>query len=155
MNEAEAFDLMEKSLTLDPRKSCCGIFTGGSFVLDSARVFSWFETVDDLVQHLLEVQPLSYTMDEDDLAQYQSAIQPLLAELKKQGLSEPLKAEVNAAVRSTYVIDWWGSFDEIKSGPSEFARDLRSDFRGDAQGAQAIQEDEMEDFIEFLQTCGC
>jgi len=35
----------EAALESDPRTAPFGVFTSGSFVLDSARVFMWFESV--------------------------------------------------------------------------------------------------------------
>ncbi len=155
MNEEQAQDLLEKSLEMDPRKAACGIYTGGSFVLDSVRVFSWFASMEELERHLRDVQPLSYSMDEDDIAEYKLSVNPLLEKLAKQGLSESLMAEMNEAVSATYVIDWWGTFDELKSGETEFACQVRGWFRDDEQETGVIQEDEIEDFVDFLTTCGC
>lgn len=44
VNEDWVDDVMDR----DPRSAPIGIFTGGSFVLDSARVFCWFQSVDAL-----------------------------------------------------------------------------------------------------------
>jgi hypothetical protein len=47
----------------DPRESPFAFLTGGSFVLDSVRVFMWFKTLDDLLEHLRDNEPRAYDLE--------------------------------------------------------------------------------------------
>lgn len=155
MDAEKAQELLERSMELDPRQAAIGIYTGGSFVLDSVRVFSWFSSYEELASFLRDVQPVSYDFDEENITGYQEEIQPFLTALKTDGPTESLRTELNEAVSHTFVIDWWGSFDELRTGGSEFARWLIGSFRDDENDVGPIQDDEMDEFLDFLTSCGC
>jgi len=144
----------EAALERDPRTAPFGIFTGGSFVLDSARVFMWFDSIPELAEFLLEEQPRVYEYEEEDAATYRAAMTPTVEQLKAEGFSETLRNELNKVAKLAYVVDWWGHFDEIVEAKTEFAQDIVSGFL-DAEAPRAIQPDEMDDFLEYLSTCGC
>lgn len=76
-------------------------------------------------------------------------------------LSETLREKVNTAARGAFAIDWWGTFEELRGAGSEWARDLREKFREmsseDSSGrpsADVIQDAELDDFVEFVQSYG-
>ena len=144
----------EAALERDPRTAPFGIFTGGSFVLDSARVFMWFDSIPELAEFLLEEQPKVYEYEEEDAATYRAAMTPIVEQLKAEGFSETLRNELNQVAKVTYVVDWWGHFDEIVQAKTEFAQGIVSGFL-DAETLRAIQPDEMDDFLAYLLTCGC
>jgi hypothetical protein len=157
MNMEEAQKHGEVAMDRDPRKAPFGFFSGGSFVLDSARVFSWFENMDELVTFLLEVEPRIYDIEDlSELAAYQAKVSPLLDRLKANGFSEGLRQEVNAAVSEFTVIDWWGKFSEITDGKTDFSRNLIENFVDPDEGQELqVAPDQMDDFVDYLKTCGC
>jgi len=138
----------EAALERDPRTAQVGIFTGGSFVLDAVRVFLWFDTLDQIAEYLLEVQPEFYNMDEDDTAKYKAGLAPLLERLQRGGIDDALRREINCAA-GVYVIDWWGSFDELAQGETEFAQGIVEPFL-DEKVARSLRAEELDDFVEHL-----
>lgn len=153
MTEA-TYSSTKGALERDPRTAPFGIFTGGSFVLDSARVFMWFDSIPELAEFLLKEQPKVYEYEEEDAATYRAAMTPIVEQLKAEGFSETLRNELNKVAKPAYVVDWWGHFDEVVQARTEFAQDIVSGFL-DAEAPRAIQPDEMDDFLEYLLTCGC
>lgn len=53
----------ERSMERDPRSAPFGFYSGGSFVLDHVRVFSWFESLGEMADFLLEVEPAIYGIE--------------------------------------------------------------------------------------------
>lgn len=157
MNKEAVQNLGEAAMDRDPRKAPFGFFSGGSFVMDSVRVFSWFESMDELASFLLEVEPRIYDIEEpSELASYQAKVLPLLTRLKANGFSEELREELNAVVSEFAVIDWWGKFGEITDGKTDFSRNLIENFLDPEEGQELqIAPHQMDDFVEYLKTCGC
>ncbi|OYD53804.1 hypothetical protein CGK74_11400 [Thauera propionica] len=114
----------------------------------------WFDSIPELAEFLLEEQPKAYEYEEEDAATYRAAMTPIVEQLKAEGFSETLRNELNKVAKLAYVVDWWGHFDEIVQAKTEFAQDIVSGFL-DAEAPRAIQPDEMDDFLEYLLTCGC
>jgi|GEM_PF-3432513 len=157
MNIEEVQKVGEEAMDRDPRKAPFGFFSGGSFVMDSVRVFSWFESMDGLASFLLEVEPRIYDIEEpSELATYKAKVTPLLTRLKANGFSEELREEFNEAIRDFAVIDWWGTFGEITDGKTDFSRNYIESFLDPEEGQELhIAPDQMDDFVEYLKTCGC
>ena len=157
MNQEEVQTLAEAAMERDPRTAPFGFFSGGSFVLDSSRVFSWFASMDELATFLLEVEPLIHGLDDpDELAALTVQVSPILAKLKANGFVEGLREELNTAVSEFMVIDWWGNFSEITDGKTEFSRNLIENFVDVEEGQDlAVPVDEMDGFVEYLMTCAC
>jgi hypothetical protein len=142
----------EAALDRDPRQAPWGIYTGGSFVLDSSRVFMWFETPQQLASHLVAGLPEGYKLDDQDLADYRARVEPLAKRLIAEGQSAALLTEFNAAVKDVLVIDWWGRFDELTANQSEFACQIAGGFLGDDSEARALRKDELDDFVDFIRS---
>ena len=150
MNEYEAIDIGSAAMERDPREAPYGILTGGSFVLDSVRVFMWFETTKELADYLANVLPASFRAEEDYQAEFSVRVAPLLAGLEDPANWSAIAAAYNDEIREYAVIDWLGKFDELVSGDSELAIGLREGFNED-ESASAIGEDELDNFIQLLQ----
>jgi len=157
MNQEEVQALAEAAMERDPRTAPFGFFSGGSFVLDSSRVFSWFASMDELAAFVLEVEPLIYGLDDpEELAAFKAQVAPLLAKLKNNGFNDALREELNAAVSEFMVIDWWGNFSEITDGKTEFSRNLIENFVDVEEGQDlVVPAEEMDGFVEYLMTCSC
>lgn len=138
----------------DPRQAPWGIYTGGSFVLDSVRVLLWFETQTELAVHILEQLPEVYDFDAEAIAAYRTRVEPIMQRVKEHGLTEELLAEVNAAIKDDMVIDWWGHFDELVAAKSEFAQQVVGNFRGDGKPIRSVRADELDAFVGYLKTYG-
>lgn len=154
----------------DPRTAPYGYYSKQDFELDDSRLFVWFESLEALARHILEVEPRGYEvpdepeLDDDDepvgpseLEQYQARLAPVLEGVRVEGLTETLRLEMNEIIKGVFVIEWWGQFNELASGGTEFGRSMRDMFRDQGEsGADAtpISHDEIEDFVEFLRTAG-
>ncbi len=152
---AETYFATENAMGRDPRQAPWGLLSGGSFAMDSVRVFLWFETLADLAVHLVQHLPEGYEFEENDLVAYRSRVAPLADRVKDEGLTPGLLAELNAAIKGELIIDWWGGFDELVAGQTEFARRVVSGFFGTTVPARALQVDEVDGFVDYLKTCYC
>lgn len=146
--------LANLSAERDPRLAPYGLYAGGSFALDHVRVFSWFETLGELADFLLEIEPQIYGIEGDELVEYRRRVQPLVQRLKSQGFSPALRDDFNEAVKSDFILDWWGHFDELVAAKTEFAQQLVGWFLNEEEQARPLAADELDDFVEYLKTCG-
>lgn len=152
MDAEKAQELLEQAMGLDPREAAFGICTGGSFVLDTVRVFCWFRSRDDLAYFLKEVQPVIYEFEDEDVGPYQAEIKPLLQTISRDELTESLRARLNETVSDIYCVDWWGTLEELQQGKTEFSRQIIGRFRDDENNVTPIENEEIDDFLEFLIT---
>lgn len=157
MNKEEVLELGEAATVRDPRNAPFGFFAGGSSGMDGVRVFSWFTSVDELIAFLLDIEPRIYDVDEpDDLAVHKSKVSPILEKLKLTGFNDELRNEMNVATNDFSVIDWWGNFSEITDGETEFSQNLIEHFVDPVEGQNmVVPADKMDEFVEYLITCGC
>lgn len=152
MDLETAISISSDASERDPRKAPFGYFSGGSFVLDSVRVFMWFSTKEDLVDHIVRTDAAFFDLDDDESATYTRDANQLFS--NDDGLSDENLALINKLSNSFRCIEWWGCFEELTHGDSEFAQGLRSSIRED-ESTVPIEENEMDEFIEYLLTCGC
>ena len=145
----------EAAAARDPRLAPFGIFTGDSFVLASLRVFLWFESVDQLIDHLLEVEPRRYEVKPGNgLDEYQARVRPILEQVRKNGLTGRFLSELNPAQDGGFAVDWWGTYSELRDGDSSFAGELRERFYlRMARGKEPIGGVE-DEFVEFIGSYG-
>ncbi len=145
----------EEAMERDPREYPYGYLTGGSFVMDSLRVFVWFRTVDDLLVHLRDVEPRIYgVVPGEGLEEFQAELAPILEDVRAHGLSEPLRRRIDAAVRRAFVVDWWGTYPELRSGRGAIPRRLLDAFLGESREGDALVSGEEDAFVAFLRTAG-
>lgn len=141
----------EAAASRDPRQAPYGVFTGDRFVLASLRVFLWFESVEQMIEYLLDVEPRRYKVTPGSgLEEYQARVRPILGRVSEEGLTEELLSELNSVQHGGFVVDWWGTYSELRDGDSAFAVELRERFylrmaRG--RGPIGNVEDEFVDFV--------
>jgi hypothetical protein len=145
-------DIAAAAAERDPSVAPFGYLSGGSFVLDTTRVFSWFETVDELLHSLLESEPRIYDLEHEQVEEHKSRVAGILAAIRSGGFTSELRTQLNAETKDYLVIEWWGTFDELMGGDSEFAQEVRMRFRDD-EGVGPVTAEEIEEFKEFLTTC--
>jgi len=157
MNKEFAIKQGEAAMERDPRTAPFGFYSGGSFVLDSVRVFNWFESAQDLVRFVLDVETAIFDLEpEGEDAALVAKMSRALEDVAKEGLTEKCRLAFNKVSKDVMVIDWWGSFSELATGQVDFAKELINRFRDlDDDSFAPIDADEVDDFVEFLQTCGC
>jgi len=146
-------DLAAMAIEQDPR-GAIGYLTGSSFSLDTSRVFCWFQDLAGLTTQLREIEPRVYDIEASGaLNIYQAKLDPVLATIRSDGLTEEARVELNNVVKDEFVIDWWGTFDDLATGDSEFAKNARIDFRGqDVDEDDPLKDEELDPFVEFLTT---
>ena len=145
----------EEAASRDPRQAPFGIYTGDSFVLASVRVFLWFESIEQLMEHLLEVEPRRYRVTPGNgLEEYQARVRPILERLRYEGLAAQLLDELNPAQDGGFVVDWWGTFAELRDGDSAFAAELRERFYLKMSRAGKPIEGIEDEFVDFVWNYG-
>lgn len=161
MSNEEALKLGEVAMERDPREAPFGFYSGSASVMsDGIKVFSWFESIDELIAFLVGVEPLIYDIEEEDeLAAHRAKVSPILEKLKTDGFNDALREEMNEAINEFGVIHWWGNFSEITAGETEFSKNLIEQFVDDEDIEDGhnltIPADQMDEFVEYLKTCGC
>lgn len=147
----QAIELGDAVMNRDPREYPYGYFSGGSFALDSARVFMWFADEQDLIKHIADCDPAVYDLDEAESVAFSNHVHRIFK--VDNALSSENLELLNAAASSFFCVDWWGTFDELTCGDGEFARQLRSEFR-EGESDSPIVDLEMDDFIDLIQHYG-
>ncbi len=155
MDKEKAIKLGDAAMSRDPRFANYGLFSGGSFVLDSERVFMWFETIQDLVFFIKKAEPQIFELDAADIENYESKITPVLDNVQRDGLTDQLKNKINDISKDFMVIEWWGNFSELVANKSEFSKNLIEDFFEQfEEEPKSLSEEHMDSFVEFIQSYG-
>ncbi len=155
MNKEKAIQIGDDAMNRDPRKANYGLFSGGSFVLDSSRVFMWFETIQELTYFVKNAEPLIFDLDSEDIKKYEDEISPILEKVHKDGLTSELQNQINDVSSDFMIIEWWGNFSELINHKTEFSKDLIEQFFDNLEEEHKNLTDEyMEDFINFIQSYG-
>ncbi|MEN9417793.1 MAG: hypothetical protein RI988_1413 [Pseudomonadota bacterium] len=147
----------EAALRRDPRASPYGFLAGGAFVHEGTEVFMWFDSPQEIVTHLLDVEPLLLPSlaEGADIEAYRDRIRAPLEQLQMQGFSDAARLAFNEAAEGCMHIDWWGEFDELRAGETAASRELLSWFRDpaiqDTGPVAPLADSEMEAFVRFLQ----
>jgi hypothetical protein len=109
-----------------------------------------------LIKH---VEPIAAELEDDEAAQFHRTIANLL-----DGVKEPDKLctdgnreQLNSLLQGSEV-QWWGTFDELVGGSTEFARAVRDAFWSneddegfdDGDSERPIRAARLADFVEFL-----
>lgn len=147
--EKDPFDLIEDAMSQDPRTAVVGMNIGGSFVLDSTRVYVWFETIEKMIEYITEVEPKSRELDDDFIAEQRAKLEPLMNQIRESGVTEDLREEVNNIISTDWVIDWWGSLESLTNGETEFALDVVQGFY-EEESRTKVETEDLDAFIESL-----
>ena len=157
MDYKTALDLSHEAQALDPREAVCGYYGGGSFVLDSVGAFLWFKTKLAMLESIGEVEPAIYEVAEEDRLLYNDRVIKLLEGVGLEQLNGDLLNQINEAAKKFLLIGWWGNFEDLTTGESEYAKQVRMDFHEqtkDLEDDSHIMETEMDDFISFIKEYG-
>lgn len=156
MNMEAAIQSSELAMGSDPREAKFGYFAGGSFVMDSVRVFKWFSDVNAMVMHLVEAEPAVFELSGEEAGLVRTKLSEALEGVDLGSLTEELRRQVNDITKDFLTVEWWGDFDELKDGETIFAETIRSDFReaeeSDKKGA--LSDFELDGFVEFMKEYG-
>ncbi len=155
MNKEKAIQIGDDAMNRDPRKANYGLFSGGSFVLDSSKVFMWFETIQELIYFIKNAEPLIFDLDAEEIKKYEDEITPILEKVLKDGLTSELQNQINDISKAFMVIEWWGNFSELVSNKSKFSKNLIEDFFEQIEEEpKSLDEKYIDSFVEFIQSYG-
>ena len=152
MIDDKKFAELEKAQCSDPRTSPYGCFLGSSSGWDGQLMF-WHESIESLKHALLELHPTIYEVEGDELETYQTGLKIIFGNVKRDEITEEMRIAMNENSKSWLTISWYGRFDELTHGDTEFAREVREFYR-EPDDHSSIENNEIEDFIEFLKTFG-
>lgn len=151
MPKSELFASAAEAHERDPRAYPYGYLTGGRDELTSVRVFVWFRTMDELIDSLLDVEPRMYGVEpKRGLEKYQERVRPILKRLKERGFDDTLLAEFAPEADGKFVVDWWGTYSELREGRGVLGGQLIEEFLGPERRRQLLPSGEDTAFIDFL-----
>ena len=154
MPNARQFQTAEEAAERDPRQFPYGYLIGGSLVLNSDRVFLWFRTIDELVDALLETEPRLHGLTAGrGLEAYQARMRPILDQARRDGLTESSRTALLRDADGRFIVDWWGTYYDLRDGRGMLGRRLLSEFLGEEYRGQRLPAADERYFIEFLKTC--
>lgn len=136
----------------DPRRAPFGCFLGSSGGWDGRLMF-WHESIRSLKHALLELHPIAYEVEGDELDAYQNGLKEIFDNAKSDEITEEMLIAMNENSKTWLAISWHGKFDELTHGDTEFAKEVREFYR-EPDDYSPIENNEIEDFIEFLKTFG-
>ena len=138
----------------DPREFPYGYLTGGSVVLESVRAFLWFSSIDEMIETLLEVEPRVYDVKPGrGLEGYQARVRPILEQVRREGFKESLRIALAPQTDGRFVVDWWGTYSDLRAGRGALGCQLLDEFLGEARRGPRLPAEDEDDFIEYLKTC--
>ena len=158
MDQSKAIELGDAAMDRELRADTVGYFAGGTFVLDSTRIFFWFDTADDLVDYLIEAEPYIYDLQTPEREAYQTRIREIL--VSRDGLpNEKQLSEINGAWDRFLgaTVEWIGTFGSLCSDDSEFSKNMRCSYRlsdFDEDRDDPLSPEEIEGFVEYVRHCG-
>jgi hypothetical protein len=151
MANANVFETAGEAHERDPRQYPYGYLTGGSDELGSVRVFVWFQSIDELIESLLEVEPRMYGVEpKRGLEAFQARVRPILERVRLQGLVESLRAELAPEADGKFVVDWWGTYAQLRAGRGVIGCQVVDEFLGEERRGQLLPAGQDTAFINFL-----
>lgn len=148
----------DEAMDRDPRQAPFGYFSGSYSPIGGAMCFQWFDSVEALLRQLRDVEPCMYGLAPgQELQKYQAALEPLLQRVAQEGLTQELLAELQGFLPADEEVRWWGRFDELLDGRTDFARRLVQRFYSDEDGeddSEGVDVEHVNEFVECLRTCG-
>lgn len=151
MTTSTALDSAAEAHERDPRSYPYGYLTGGTDEMASVRVFVWFRTIDELIEGLLEIEPRMYGVEpKRGLEAFQARVRPILDRVRQQGLTESLRLELAPEADGKFVIDWWGTYADLRAGNGVIGSQLLDEFLGEQRAGQLLPAGQDTMFINFL-----
>lgn len=148
----------------DPRQYPFGTYTTDDCVLASAGSFIWFEDTQEFLVWLKLAEVKIYDVDGADRTNLVAAVDAAIAKLPQNDgeLTPEVLEPIRQAAKGYFCVDWFGPFDQLVSGDTDFALQVRERFweseleYEESEGAlQApIPAERVDEFLEFLSTYG-
>lgn len=118
--------------------------------------FSWFDSRIDMIEFVAENlawwHPAPSSMEPMEIATGVKAIlketDPTIADL------EQLRSDLNEFMQNMWQIEWWGQFQDLCEGAGEFPTKIRGSFCENNDVPEAISENRIRDFGEYMRNYG-
>ena len=150
----EAFS---KSCELDPTPECWGMlaYSDAPPMVCGSGVgsFQWFPAEAELVSFIRDYMawwhPAPSSMEPEEIAaQVQSIVDAESADLPK------MVDGLNEIMRNMWHIEWCGQFRDLCESTDEFPAKIRSSFCEDSDLPDAVLQEVMDEFVEYLRSYG-
>ena len=153
MNRDEKIEELQEMFEMDPRKALFGCLIGGGW---NGEFLHWFLSFEKFKYAMLELFPAVHELEGDELLTYQVGLKEILDKNKSDEITEKLQIDMNQYLESTSVgwevrITWYGTFDELTHGDTDFAKQIRR-FYYDTDSV--IGDNEIEKFVDDIHTYG-
>jgi hypothetical protein len=135
----------------DPRRHAFGYLAGDPDTGALAPIV-WFASMDDLIAFLLETEIALLQFEPDQAARIAAALARELGTTRDPRRLDT--ARLSAAFEGWCEILWVGTFADLCTRGGDWQKRLRIAFRDDvrlAEHAGPIADDELDDFVEWLQ----
>ncbi|MBY0274103.1 hypothetical protein K2Z84_02085 [Candidatus Binatia bacterium] len=135
----------------DPRRHPIGYLAGDPGTGALAPTV-WFATVEDLIAFLLDTEIALLRFDECDTTRIAGALRHEIGATRDPRRLDP--GRLSAAFEGWCQILWVGTFADLCTRGGDVPKHLRLAFRSDTrlgEHAGPIADDEMDDFVEWLQ----
>lgn len=160
MSDNSPAEIMEQAQQASPLEFPFGAFSGdlGGGAGAGVMFFHWHASPTQLLNTIAQVEPLVRDFSQSEADNFKQRFDE--ARLAGESLTAELLVEVNAILKaSDSIIDWWGTFEELKSIRNEFCDDLRSQFRlhvrtSDSVEAGPLHDAEVAPFVDFIRAFG-
>jgi hypothetical protein len=150
----DIIEAAEVAMSRDPRHYPIGYLSGAAEGPDRSAMFSWFRSIDDMLDFLHEVEPKIWDLNVGEgVEEYQTALAPLLNSIRYEGLTEELRGALNVALAPTVEVYWWGRFEDLCKGTTSKAQEVVASYR-ECGEFFPVQKQEQVQFIEFLREYG-
>jgi len=169
MYEWESIDFTDAGFLVelrDPRQFGWGYFTNYSSASSEVGAFSWFESLDELLDYLVNIEPKIwsdgiYGLDESKYQELKVAVQDVPKEAySNKRLTDGMREEISNQLEGGE-ISWWGEFSDLCTGNGPFSRQLidlyfkEEDDENLKNGyAGVVTEEHVPGFIEFCKGFG-
>lgn len=111
--------------------------------------FKWFDSVGELIAHILTVELPLCDYDEDERNYFHGRLDQVLRSADDEGLTEERRDSLNQ-VDWGFTMHWWGTLQDLLSGQTEFSREILDSFSARNGGGRDIAPGSMPAFVEFL-----
>jgi hypothetical protein len=158
-SEADAASAFEDVAGRSPREFPWGYYSysdlPGPFCGSGTGGFCWFHSQDEAVAFFLDVDLAGHWLSPargDRAAEQLQQVREIVASREAWKPFEGSISQVNEALRGLVQLQWWGTFDELRSEDGEFARSVREFYWSmqDQEGHRGIPESDADEFSESL-----
>ncbi|CAN5314560.1 hypothetical protein BH10CYA1_BH10CYA1_54520 [soil metagenome] len=152
-NHAELENAFEKSFEKQPVSYSWGFFAyddAPGVIGGGSGNFSWFDSKQDLVSFLTKFPLLTHSSGSSDSERFVLA-KNFVGSVTPEDFDQNAVDELNKINLGVEQIQWFGQFDDLLSGETEFAETIRKFF---SNSSEKLAKTRIPEFAEFLRKWG-